>query len=283
MRALLTGSTGFIGQNLLQHLRSRGWQLETLGRGDSLNDMDQKMQDFKPEVVIHLATLFKAEHRAEDIPNLIQSNITFGAQVVDSMLRHKVFNLVNTGTLWQYYEGQREVPSCLYAATKTAFESILRFYSSANQLKVINLMLSDSFGPKDPRQKLLPKLLSMAGTDEKLPLSEGQQVMEWTFISDIVAAFEVAAVRLISGQEPKRFVSYAATSGEAHSLRESISLCEKVLGKKIAIDFGAKPYRQREVMKPEKLDPQLPGWSAKVSFVEGIEACLQGTEACIHE
>ncbi|HEY8270495.1 MAG TPA: NAD(P)-dependent oxidoreductase [Pseudobdellovibrionaceae bacterium] len=274
MRALLTGSTGFVGQNLLHYLRQQGWQLEIIGRHDSMKDMDQKMADFKPNVVIHLATLFKAEHQSGDIPSLIQSNITFGTQVVEAMVRHKVLNLVNTGTLWQYYEGQREVPACLYAATKTAFESILRFYSSAHQLSVLNLMLSDSFGPKDPRGKLLPKLLSIAGTEEKLQLSAGQQVIEWTFISDIVEAFEVAAKRLILGQEPKKFVSYTAASGEAYSLRESVSLCEKVLSKKIAIDFGAKPYRQREVMSPQKLDPQLPGWSAKVSFIQGIEACL---------
>ncbi|MGZ3745412.1 MAG: NAD-dependent epimerase/dehydratase family protein [Pseudobdellovibrionaceae bacterium] len=274
MRAILTGATGFVGQNLLPHLRQRGWQVETLGRQDKSQDIDNKMRDFQPQVVIHLATLFKAEHQAEDIPALIQSNITFGTQVVESMVRHKVLNLVNTGTLWQYYEGQRDVPACLYAATKTAFESILKFYSSAYQLSVLNLMLSDSFGPQDPRQKLLPKLLSIAGTGERLQLSEGHQVIEWTFINDIVEAFEVAAERLVSGKEPKKYVNYTATSGEAYSLRDSVSLCEKVLGKKIAIDFGAKPYRQREVMGPQKLDPSLPGWSAKVSFVQGIEACV---------
>ncbi len=276
MRALLTGATGFVGQNLKTYLQDRGWQLGTIGRKDSSKDMDEKMQSFKPDVVIHLATLFKAEHQTEDIPDLIQSNITFGTQVLESMVRHNILNFINTGTLWQYYEGQKDVPSCLYAATKTAFESILRFYSSANQMKVINLMLADTYGPKDPRKKLLPKLLSIAGTEKKLQLSEGQQVIAWTFIGDVVEAFEVAAQRLILDQEAKRFVSYTVTSTEELSLRESVRLCEQVLGKKIWVDFGTKPYRKREVMGPERLDPQLPGWTAKVSLAQGIEACRHG-------
>jgi len=276
MRALVTGATGFIGQNLMKHLRQQGWELETIGRGDTSVDMDSKMARFNPDVVFHLATLFIAEHRIENIPDLIQSNITFGTQVVESMVRHKVSNLVNTGTLWQYYEGQRDVPSNLYAATKSAFECILKFYCSANGLRVLNLMLSDSFGPRDSRPKLLPKLLSIAGTNDKIELSPGEQIVEWTYVSDIVRAFEVAARRLTEKKDSAPFVSYTATSGQAISLKETVNLCERVLGKKINVDFGAKSYRRREIMTPAKLDSPLPGWTAKVSFEKGIEACCHG-------
>jgi len=273
MRALLTGSTGFVGQNLLKHLRSKGWDVETIGRQDSPSDMDKKMDQFKPHVVIHLATLFIAEHKPADIPNLIQSNIIFGTQVVDSMIRHNVTNFINTGTLWQYYEGDRFTPSSLYSATKSAFESILHFFASANSLKVINLMLSDTYGPKDPRGKLLSKLISMAGTNESLQLSPGEQKIEWTYIDDIVTGFEVAAQRLMSGTETQKFAHYTLTSGELVSLKDTVKICESVLGKKINIEFGAKPYRKREIMVPAKLDPILPGWNAKYTLRQGIEAC----------
>jgi len=70
MKALLTGATGFVGQNLLKDFRQQGWDLETIGRQDSPAEMDSKMSQFKPDVVIHLATLFIAEHKPADIPNL---------------------------------------------------------------------------------------------------------------------------------------------------------------------------------------------------------------------
>lgn len=273
MRALLTGSTGFVGQNLMRHLRQQGWAVETIGRQDTPADMDSKMSQFKPDVVIHLATLFIAEHKPTDIANLMQSNLTFGAQVVDSMVRHGVLNLINTGTLWQYYEGDRLTPSSLYSATKSAFEDVLRFFSSSYGLNVTNLMLSDTYGPKDPRGKLLSKLITMAGTSESLQLSPGDQKIEWTFIEDIVSGFEHAAKRLVAKQESQKFVHYTVTSGETVSLKDTVRICEEVLGKKINIEFGAKPYRKREIMAPSKLDPVLPGWSAKVSLRQGIEVC----------
>lgn len=273
MKALLTGATGFVGQNLVKHFRQLGWGVETIGRQDSPTDMDSKMRQFKPDVVIHLATLFIAEHKPTDIPNLIQSNLTFGTQVVDSMVRHGALNLINTGTLWQYYEGDRFTPSSLYSATKSAFEDVLRFFSSSYGLQVTNLMLSDTYGPKDPRGKLLSKLISMAGTSESLQLSPGDQLLEWTFIEDIVKGFEVAAKRLVEKKESNQFVHYTLTSGETISLKDTVKVCESVLGKKINIEFGAKPYRKREIMAPSKLDPILPGWSAQVSLRQGIEVC----------
>jgi len=273
MRALLTGSTGFVGQNLTRHLRQQGWNVESVGRQDTQADLDSKMGQFKPDVVIHLATLFIAEHKPTDVPSLIQSNIVFGTQVADAMVRHGVLNLINTGTLWQYYEGDRNTPSSLYSATKSAFEDILRFYSSSYGLNVVNLMLSDTYGPKDPRGKLLPKLISMAGTSESLQLSPGEQTIEWTYIDDIVRGFEIAAQRLMGQQETRKFVHYTLTSGEAVSLKDTVKICESVLGKRIRVEFGAKPYRKREIMTPSKLDPVLPGWSAKFSLRQGIEAC----------
>jgi nucleoside-diphosphate-sugar epimerase len=282
MRALLTGGTGFVGQNLQCHLQAQGWTVENIYRATgSRADIDLLMERFKPSVVIHLATLFIAEHKAADIPALIDSNITFGTQVVDSMVEHGVLNFINAGTLWQYYQGERDVPACLYAATKTAFESILRFYSSANNLRVINLMLSDTYGPRDPRLKLLPKLIRIAGTNEKIQLSGGEQSIAWTYISDIVAAFEVAALRLSSNHDSKieKFAHYSATSTEVLSLRQSIRLCEDLLGKKIAVEFGAKPYRNREIMKPIPLDPPLPGWSAQIAFAQGLKEIFEHMQA----
>lgn len=277
MRALLTGASGFVGRNLHEHLLRQGWQIETIVRGQSQTEIDAQMLRFAPEVVIHLATLFIAEHKAEDIPNLIQSNITFGTQVVDSMVRHGVLKLVNAGTLWQYYEGNREVPSCLYAATKTAFETILKYYASAYSLQTIHLMISDTYGPGDTRPKLLPKLFSLAGRSEQnLALSAGHQKVDWTHISDIVEAFRIGAERLQKDEEVQGAAHYSINSGKSYSLRETVEICENVLKQKIPVEFGARPYRRREIMAPANIDPRLPGWEAQVEFPQGLEALIHG-------
>jgi nucleoside-diphosphate-sugar epimerase len=276
MKVLLTGSTGFIGSHLLASLRAQGTPVEVLQRGDGQSQIDAKISSFRPDVVIHLATLFEAEHKTESIPAMIASNITFGTQIVDSMVRYGVNNLIHAGTLWQYFNDERGVGSCLYAATKNAFEDILKFYVSANSsLKVIHLMISDSYGPNDHRPKLLPKLLQIAGTDQKLMMSPGLQKIDWTYISDLISAFETAAKRLVMGQETEKIAHYSISTGIAISLQETVLLCEQVTGKKINIEFGAKPYRAREVMKPSRIDKTLPGWKAKVGLLEGLKECVK--------
>lgn len=158
MKALLTGGTGFVGQNLKNHLLAKGWVVENISRTDSSRAaLDLVMARFRPDVVIHLATLFIAEHKPSDIPALIESNITFGTQVVDSMAQHQVLNLVNAGTLWQYYEGQREVPACLYAATKTAFESVLNILFFGPQTPCDQSYVIRHLRPKGSATKTAPQ------------------------------------------------------------------------------------------------------------------------------
>jgi nucleoside-diphosphate-sugar epimerase len=276
MRLLVTGATGFVGQNLVKFFKEKGHEVATLGRCQYFSEIDQAVKDARPEVVIHLATFFKAEHLAEDIPALIQSNITFGSQLLEAMVHNGVKKIVNTGTLWQYFDGHRETPSCFYAATKSAFENILQFYSSAAGLQVTTLMLSDTYGANDSRPKLLPKLIQIAGTDQKLEMSPGEQEIAWTHISDILSAFEVAVLRLVEGTEKSAFSKYTVATEEKFSLRQSVAVIESELGKKINVEFGKKPYRQRELMKVEKLDPALPSWAAKISFREGLQGIFNG-------
>ncbi len=270
----MTGVTGFIGQNLHRHLEGLGWAVDFVTRHDSVHDMNRKIQALKPDVAIHLATHYLAEHKSSDISDLIQSNISFGTTVAEALVQNGVCKFVNAGTSWQYYDGQRDIPANLYAATKSAFEDILRFYASAHSLQVITLMLSDTYGACDPRPKILPKLLSLAGSQERLALSSGEQRIEWTYISDVVKAFEIAALRLVTRIETQPFVKYAVGSNEIYSLKEVVAICEQITGQKILADFGMRPDRQREVRAPVKLDPTLPNWRAQVNFEEGIRKCL---------
>ena len=45
---------------------------------------------------------------------------------------------------------------------------------------------------------------------------------------------------------------------------------ETVLGKKINVIFGGKPYRAREVMIPKANYDILPNWTCKIGLEEGF-------------
>ena len=137
---LITGSTGFIGSHLTRHLVEKGWDVHVVVRPTSnmrpLTDVMKRisihvhdgttaqlmgiMKNSKPIILFHLAAHFLAEHSYNDIEPLIQSNVLFGNQLIESMVNRDVFHLINTGTSWQHFENKNYSPANLYAATKQA-------------------------------------------------------------------------------------------------------------------------------------------------------------------
>ncbi|MDQ7096253.1 NAD(P)-dependent oxidoreductase [Desulfosporosinus sp. PR] len=293
--ALISGAGGFIGSHLSKRLVSSGWEVHIIAReGSDLsevrkltddritihvhNEIISNMMDIvaksKPMVVFHLASLFLPQHQYEDIAKLVESNILFGTQLIDAMVKNGVYRLINTGTSWQHYQNEAYNPVCLYAATKQAFESMLIYYQKTTPLKVITLKLFDTYGPNDKRKKLFSLLKDSINTNVPLLMSEGEQYIDLVYIDDVIEAFIISLKHLFSNHS-KYLRDYAVTSGNPIKLKDLVLLIEKALGKKINIIWGGKPYRDREVMMPWNVGQQLPEWEAKVKLVDGISKIIR--------
>ena len=226
----------------------------------------------KPDVVFHLASLFIAQHTPAQVLPLIQANILLGTQMLEAMQATGVQALVNTGTSWQHYSQDIYRPVNLYAATKQAFEDILAYYCDTGAVRATTIKLFDSYGPHDDRKKLLSLLVETLKTRVKLQLSGGQQVIDLVHVEDICRAYVQAASLVLHPGQPA-YTSYAISGGERHSLREIVALLEQVAGVTIPVQWGARPYRAREVMRPWD-GPSLPGWKPGIALVQGFEAML---------
>ena len=291
-RVLITGGAGFIGSNLARACLQESYEVgiiyqpengisqiidflpkikayPAIGRSGELPDI---IEQFHPDLVFHLASVFIANHKAEDVSTLIDSNIAFGAQLLESMAQHKTPYLINTGTSWQHFEDDEYNPVNLYAATKQAFEDILEYYLQATLLKAITLNLFDTYGPRDPRPKLFNTLERAAQEKTQLNMSPGEQFIDLVYVDDVVHAFICAANRLFNGTA-KRYESYAVSSGQPIRLRDLVDLYKSVTGYELDILWGGRPYRGREVMIPWKSGKALPGWEPKVGLIEGITNC----------
>lgn len=289
-RALVTGGTGFIGRNLVRHLVDAGCAVHMLLRPNSpgtdnppanvhihlyrgeTSDVVEAVERSKPDVVFHLASLFLAQHTTDQIVPMIQANILLGTQLLEAMACAGVKSLINTGTSWQYFHGNSYRPVNLYASTKQAFENILAYYADAAGIRAINLCLFDSYGPGDTRKKLLRILLDSLETDAELQMSPGDQVLDLAHVDDICSAF-LHAARLLSDPEQPLVSSYAVSGGQRQSLREIVAILEKAAGRTLRINWGATPYRPREVMQLWD-GPALPGWQPRITLAEGFEALL---------
>lgn len=288
--ALITGATGFVGSHLSRRLVLEGWDVHIICRQtsdltqikDLIDDltchyydgktetMIQIIKTVKPNLVFHLASLALTEHTPKDIETMVKSNILFGTQLAEAMVQEGSYNLINTGTALQHYEGDLYNPTCFYAATKQAFEDILFYYSVTFPLKVINLKLFNIYGPNDSKPHLIPLLSKAAAQNATLALSPGDQYINLVYIDDLVEALLLSALRL-QNQEVQGIENYHVSSNKPIKLKELVKLYEKIVGKKLNIIWGAKSYRNREVMAPWEINNILPGWHPKIGIEEGIK------------
>lgn len=292
MKFLLTGSTGFIGSHFVKKLRDINIPCTALVRSSSdvsslntlgidfildkgcIETLRQDISQSGCTGVIHFASLFLATHTSSQVSPLITSNLEFPTRLLEALSGTSVRWFLNTGTFWQHFERDTYRPVNLYAATKQAFQAILDYYSDSTHLSTMTLKLNDTYGPNDPRKKLIPLLLS--NPTSPIELSPGDQQLNLTFIDDVVDAF-LHAARLLESDHQQRYKgdSYTVCSTEYYTLKEVVSIIETSLGTSLPISWGAKPYRDREIMSVWTSGTRLPGWNAKTSLEAGLKRIIK--------
>lgn len=287
---IITGATGYIGSHILKYLLQKGWNINIIARPESnyanvadvlsrihvfeydggIRNLIAYFQQANAEVVFHLAAAVITNNQPEQIPVLIHSNIQFYTEVLEAMCHCDTRLFIGTGTYWQNYNSTTYNPVDLYAATKEASEKILQYYVDAHHFRAITLRLFDVYGEDDKRPKLWNLLRAIAGTEKSIDVSPGEQSLDLVHISDVCTAYEAAFNLLNSDLSVKNEV-YGVSTGELHTLKEIISLFQSVLGKTIHVNFGKRPYKEREVMKPMRGYKMLPNWQADAMIRKGLE------------
>ncbi len=265
--ALITGITGYIGSSLARKLIAEGWQVAGVIRKDSdlsliddfreqvvlgiynknIDSLTDFIMKFRPSVVFHVASLFIAEHKSDQITDLVESNVLFGTHLLEAMSNANVKQLINTDTSWQHYNNEEYNPVCLYAATKKAFEDILKFYIEAHDFKAITIELFDTYGPNDPRSKIINLFNKIANTGELLCMSPGEQELDLVYINDVINAYLISAEMILSDTW-RGYKKYSISTTEPKTLKSIAKLFEETFNKKLNIEWLKKEDRKRHVM-----------------------------------
>lgn len=103
-----------------------------------------------------------------------------------------------------------------------------------------------------------------------LPMSPGEQLIDLVHIDDIVDAYLLAADHAQS-EDHVGHRSFAISSGSPIKLKQLVKIYSEVTGKKLNIEWGGRPYKEREVMETWHCGKILPEWSPKIDFEEGIK------------
>jgi nucleoside-diphosphate-sugar epimerase len=283
---LVTGATGFVGRHLVPELLSRGHSVHLVEhtspippglRGRARVIPSSRLEDvgqLEPCVVLHLATFFAAQHKPDQIARMIESNLAFGHRLLESLTVANCLGFVNIGSTWQHFESDAFHPYNLYAAHKQAFEDILRYYSEVRGLRALTLKLGDSYGPDDPRKKIVSVLLSQLGKSLPLDMSGGEQFVDLLHVRDLVSAVLHAADLVREGRSLPNPCDFSATSGQPLSLRSLVDLLREISNQPLLVNWGALPYRPRENLRPVVYRNPLPGWKPSVDLRAGLREML---------
>lgn len=287
-RVLITGVTGYIGSHLArvllpdcevyglvreplrtEYIEDIWDRLHLLTIDGSYPSVEAAVREVRPDLTYHLAAYYTGAHGPEATPALISSNVTFGAYLLEAMATCGCSMLVYASTIMAHYGGESYRPLNLYAATKQAFSDLLAYYTDADFLRAVTLVLSDTYGPGDLRPKILNLVKKAAQTGEKLVMSDGNQDYDVVHIDDVVRAFRQAGEQLLQTPQWKN-ETFQISSPHPLTLRQTV---EKLLSaEQLALnaDWGARPQLERQIIQAVRLYPLLPNFKPKVPLEEGL-------------
>ena len=263
MKILCTGATGFIGSNLVPALLTQRHTVAVLKRKTSglkhlenykgsittydystYSDIYEVLQESKPDLLIHLATLYINKHTEDDVQPILDSNICFGMHILEAMKRSGVSKILNFGTRWQHINNELYNPANLYAATKQAFYDILRWYNKDGIMSK-TLELCDTFGPNDIRKKIVNLLVEACKNKKMIDLSPGEQILDITYVDSLVEY-------IIANIENDSFFDNEVIqiAGSEIKLKDLGNIIEDACGVRGFLNWGKMNYRKNEVMKP---------------------------------
>ena len=144
---IITGSNGFIGSNLVNSLSKQNKLIllirvkkkpkknkYLLKKNISYRyfrnnvELENVLKKIKGLFLIHCATHYVKKHQSSDITKIVNSNIEFGTILLDNLNIMGVKNFINFSTVWEDFNGIKDNPNNLYAASKKAFEKIVNYY-----------------------------------------------------------------------------------------------------------------------------------------------------------
>lgn len=289
MNIIITGATGFIGKKLVQALMPyhnihilvrQNTQWGELGVNhifefsDNIEQLASYMKENEIEGIVHLASLFLAQHNSENIKEIVLSNIYLGTALLEAAKNANVQWFLNTGSYWQNYhcDSEKYCPVNLYAASKEAFINMAKYYTETSNLNFVTLKICDTYGNGDVRPKIMTLFKRLSESGETLAMSPGDQLLDILHIDDVVSGFSRLILQLGSNKISES--EYVLRAEKRYSLKEIATIFSKISGKNLNIVWSGLPYRSREVMIPWKKGILVPGWEPTIDIESGIKLML---------
>ncbi|KUK72202.1 NAD(P)-dependent oxidoreductase [Methanobacterium sp. 42_16] len=298
-KILITGATGFIGSHLTSKLLKKEYKVGIIKRKNSnlwrIKDILDKLtvydtdisntekvmevfSDFKPDIVIHLATYYAVDHESYEIPLIINTNVTGILNLLEASKENSVDLFINTSSCFVYGVSDDKIseddelnPLNLYALSKIESEQACAFYSEKYGLKTITFRVFPPYGPADNPRKLIPFIIKNLLNNDLLEMTSGKQRWDFIYVEDVADAY----IELIKNfDELKDNDVFNLGTGKSTSIREVLNILNQFAGDYGEAVWGAIPHRENEVWNicaDIKKAGKVFNWKPKTSIENGLK------------
>ena len=250
---LITGSTGFVGSNILNQLLKKNIHIYDVLREKNknkriihklkskknyhpifykkFNELETKIKNIKIDTVINCATYYSNKNDLKTIQNLIQTNIIF-CSIILEIVKNKITKFINFGSMMEYSNSNDFSPQNFYAITKYSFQKIEEFYKTNNKkIKFYDLKLYETYGNKDRRKKIIPIIINNYLKNKYIKIVSRNLKMNFVNVESITNAVNMIIFKNIKEGE------YCMKNNKITKVKELIDSLNKKLKRKIKVKY----------------------------------------------
>lgn len=325
LRILVTGGAGFIGSALIRHLIANTQHqilnidaltyagnlssLKAIARSDRYRfeqvdicetaRITSLIQDYRPDVVTHLAAESHVDRSIDGPAAFINTNIVGTFSMLNAALEYWRslnqtarnqfrFHHISTDEVFGalgdsgfFTEETAYDPRSPYSASKAGSDHLVSAWRHTYGLPVVITNCSNNYGPYHFPEKLIPLMIIKCLAGENLPVyGKGDNVRDWLYVDDHVRALHAVFERgkvgesyMVGGRSEQTNIAVVQTicdtldrilpRQDGRSYREQISFVADRPGH----DF-------RYAIDATKLERDL-GWKPLETFETGIEKTIR--------
>jgi UDP-glucose-4-epimerase GalE len=306
LQVLVVGGAGYIGSHAAHTLKRRGYEpivydnLSTghaqlaegfeLVAGDIADSAKLAAVLKRVDAVMHFAAYAYVGESVVDPRKYFHNNVLGGLSLLHAVLDSKVRKFIFSSTCAVYgipsqlpiTEETPRLPVNPYGATKLAFEHALEAYGKAYGLRFVSFRYFNAAGADEgggigeihsPETHLIPSAFEAIRGErpaleiygEDYPTADGTCVRDYIHVNDLAEAHVLGLEYLEGGSS----TAINLGTGRGNSVREVISMIERVTGREVPKHMGPRrPGDPAElVADPSRAEKLLP-WKARRSLEE---------------
>ena len=213
----ITGAAGFIGSNFAHYLAQKGFddivildKLTYAGDLDNLYDLKfpvervdisdeshlaQLFRKYKPRFIFHFAAESHVDNSINDVSPFVDTNIIGTVNLLNLSVKYEVekFHHISTDEVYgalgyedsPFTEITPYDPQNPYSASKAASDHFVTAFHNTYGLPTLITNCSNNYGPRQHREKLIPKTITNIMQGKKIPVyGKGQNIRDWIYVED---------------------------------------------------------------------------------------------------